>query len=66
VRRVSGVCCRIALHVGWVLCTHHFYFFVNMPERMSAGAWQHQRKAMTPEKLDLLNKYRRRFGLPEV
>ena len=40
-------------------------FFVNMPER-KPRAWQHRRKAMTPEKLDLLNKYRRRFGLPEV
>ena len=40
-------------------------FFVNMPER-KPRAWKSRRKTMTPEKLEMLNRYRRRFDLPEV
>ncbi len=39
--------------------------FINQPEE-NPGYWNYSRDKMDPEQLEILNKYRRKFGMPEV
>jgi hypothetical protein len=40
-------------------------FFFNLPEQYP-GRWKYRRPNLSPDKLKILNHYRRKFGMPEV